>query len=75
VLLPAVEKIVSKPTPDARKAEIKRQLAAVCPVALTDIELETAAQIVETERSKGVVWLAKRLLKLNRETKKCRGLS
>lgn len=74
VLSVQVQAGLASPTPEARKAAIKKQISAVCPTALTDDELEFAAQFVETNRSKGAVWLAGRLLKMHRETKKCRGL-
>lgn len=72
-LVPQVQGAVSENTPAARKAAIRRQIAAVCPRALTDDELDRAAQFVETNRSKGAVWIAGRLLRFHRETKICRG--
>ena len=72
-LAPAVGAVLSRPTRDARKAEIKRQIAKVCPRPLDNDELEWAAQYVEETRSKGAVWIAGRLLKMHRETRVCRG--
>lgn len=70
----AVAAVLSKQTGAARKAEIRRQLAALCPTPLSDDELEWSAQFVEENRSKGAVWIAGRLLKMHRETKICRGV-
>jgi len=70
---PAIESVLSKSTPEARKAEVRRVIRAACPTLLTDDELEWAAQYVEENRSKGAVWLAGRLWKMNAETKICRG--
>jgi len=72
--LGAMETILSKPTPEARKAEVVRQVRAICPTPLSNDELEWAAQYVEENRSKGAVWLAGRLWEMNKETRICRGL-
>ena len=64
---------LSEGAPSARKAAIRRQLAAICPTPLSDDELEWAAQFVEEHRSKGAVWIAGRLLRMHRETLICRG--
>ena len=69
----AVAAVLSERTPSARKAAIRRQLAAICPAPLSDDELEWAAQFVEENRSKGAVWIAGRLLRMHRETMICRG--
>jgi len=74
VVLPHVAAVLSEKTPAARKAAIRRHIAAVCPTPLSDDELEWAAEVVEENRSKGVGWLAGRVLKMNRETRICRGL-
>lgn len=74
VVTPRVNTVLSKQTAQARRAEIRRQLAALCPTPLTDDELEWAAEFVEENRSKGATWIAGRLLKMHRETKVCRGL-
>jgi hypothetical protein len=65
--------VLSEKTPAAPKAEIQRQLAALCPKPLSDEESEWAAQFVEENRSKGAVWVTGRLLRMHRETKICRG--
>lgn len=65
--------VLSKSTPAERRAEIRRQLAALCPNTLSDDELGWAADVVEENRNKGVDWLAGRLLKMHREAKVCRG--
>lgn len=65
--------VLSEPMPAARKSVIHRQLAAICPTPLTDDELEWAAQFIEENRSKGAAWIAGRLLRMQRETKICRG--
>ena len=70
----AIAAVLSEPTPAARKRVIHRQLAAICPTPLTDEELEWAAQFVEENRSKGAAWIAGRLLRMQRETKICRGM-
>ena len=69
----AVGVVLSERAPAARKAAIRRQLAALCPTPLLDDELEWTAAFVEENRSKGAVWIAGRLLKMHRETKICRG--
>jgi len=69
----AVAAVLSEGAPSARKAAIRRQLAAICPTPLSDDELEWAAQFVEENRSKGAVWITGRLLTMHRETRICRG--
>jgi hypothetical protein len=69
----AVAAVLSEGAPSARKAAIRRQLAAICPTPLSDDELEWAAQFVEENRSRGTVWIAGRLLRMHRETTICRG--
>ena len=69
----AVAAVLSDKTPAARKAAIRRQLAAICPAPLSDDELEWAAQFVEENRARGAVWIAGRLLRMHRETMICRG--
>jgi hypothetical protein len=73
VVLPRVGTALSEPTPAARKATIRAQLAALCPTPLSGDELEWAAEFVEENRSKGAVWLTGRLLKMHRESQICRG--
>jgi hypothetical protein len=70
-----VAAVLSQGTPAARKAEIRRQLAPICPAQLTDEELDRAADWVEKVRDKGAVWIAGRLGRMNAEAKICRGLS
>lgn len=70
----AVAGVLSKSTPEARRAEVVRVIRAACPTPLTDDELEWAAQFVEENRSKGAVWIAGVLWKKNEEIKRCRGI-
>jgi hypothetical protein len=72
--LAAIESVLSQPTPETRKAELVRQVRAICPTPLSNDELEWAAQYVEENREKGAVWLAGRLWEMNKETKICRGM-
>jgi hypothetical protein len=63
-------------TPDARRAEIRRQIAKVCPVPLTADELERAAAIVEARGGDGeVAWLGGRLYTVDGQARVCRGLA
>lgn len=73
VVTPRLASVISEATPKARRAEIRRQLAALCPSPLTDAELERAAQFVETHRSRGAVWIAGRLSRMDDEARICRG--
>lgn len=66
---------ISAPTPSARKASIKKQIAAVCPTPLSDDDLERAALYVEVNHEKGAVWLVRRLSKMDAETRICRNLN
>jgi hypothetical protein len=70
--LAAVSKVLARETPAARKAEIRRQLAPLCPAPLGDGELERAAAYVETHRDKGAIWLVGRLSRMDAETRVCR---
>jgi hypothetical protein len=70
----AVRTVLAQNTPAARKAEIRRQLAAVCPTPLSDDELERAAAYVEAHRDKGAIWIVKRLSRLDAETRICRDM-
>lgn len=72
--LGAIESILSKPTPETRKAEVVRQYKAVCPTPLSNDELEFVAQFVEENRSRGAVYVAGKLWQMNKETKICRGI-
>lgn len=69
----AVAGVPSERTPSGRKAATRRQLAPLCPTPLSGDELEWAAQFVEKNRSKGVVRITGRLVRMHRETKICRG--
>jgi hypothetical protein len=51
-----------------------KQIKAVCPVPLSADEAEWAAQFVEENRSKGAVYVAGLLWKMNAESRLCRGL-
>jgi hypothetical protein len=62
-------------TPAARIAEIKRQLARLCPTPLDDAALERAAAYVETHRDKDVVAIVDDLSRLDGESRICRGLN
>jgi hypothetical protein len=70
----AVRTVLEQSTPTARKAEIRRQLAALCPAPLSDDDLERASVYVESHRDKGAVWIVGRLSRLDAETRVCRGL-
>lgn len=70
----SIAAVLSEPSASVRKAHIKRQIAAVCPNPLSDDDLEWAAQFIEGNRSKGAVWIAGRLSKMDAETRKCRGM-
>ena len=70
----AVGSVLSEPTPESRKAKIIQQVAAHCPRPLSADEAEWAAQFVEENRSKGAVWIAGKLWRMNAETRLCRGL-
>lgn len=71
----AVESVLSEPTPGARKVAIVKKVAALCPRPLSADEAEWAAQLVEANRSRGAVWIAGRLMRMNAETRLCRGLT
>jgi hypothetical protein len=70
----AVRTVLVQDSPAARKAEIRRQLAALCPAPLSDDELERAASYVEAHRDKGAVWIVKRLSRMDAETRICRNV-
>lgn len=73
MIRPLASAVLSEPTPAARKAAIQKSWSIVCPTPLADDELEWAAEVVEEAKSKGVDWLAGRLLKMHREARACRG--
>jgi hypothetical protein len=72
--LAAVRTILALDTPAARKAEIRRQLAALCPTPLSDADLETAAAYVEAHRDKGAVAIVRALSRLDAEARTCRDM-
>jgi hypothetical protein len=65
--------VLAQPTPAARKAEIARQLARLCPVPLSDAALERAAAYVETHRDAGSLAIVNDLSRLDAEARICRG--
>jgi hypothetical protein len=70
----AVRTVLAQDSPAARRAEIRRQLAALCPAPLGDDELERAAAYVETHRDKGATWIVGRLSRMDEETRICRNM-
>lgn len=70
----AIESVLSEKTPEARKAAVVKRIKAVCPVPLSADEAEWAAQFVEENRSKGAVYVAGLLWKMNAESRLCRGM-
>lgn len=61
-------------TPEARRAEIRRQIAAVCPTVLTPAELDRYAATVERLAGDGdVLALTMRLVRFDSEARVCRG--
>lgn len=69
----AIRAIQGKTTPEARRAEIKRQLSHFCPVPLSDDALERAARYVETHRDKDALGIVNELSRLDVEARVCRG--
>jgi len=62
-------------THDARRAEIKRQIAKVCPVVLTPAELDRFAALVERLAADAdVVAVVRRLFRFDSEARVCRGI-
>lgn len=62
-------------TPDQRRAEIRRQIAAVCPKPLSADELDRAATIVERYATDGdVTKVVGRQFKMDSEARVCRGI-
>jgi hypothetical protein len=70
----AVRTVLAQDSPTARKAEIRLQLAALCPAPLGDDELERAAIYVEAHRDKGAIWIVGRLSRMDAETRICRNM-
>lgn len=54
----AISAVLSRPTPAARKAEIGRQVAAMCNLSLSDNDLNRASAFIEANRSRGAQWVA-----------------
>lgn len=54
----AVSAVLSRPTPAARKAEIGRQVAALCNLSLSEEDLDRASAFIEANRSRGARWVA-----------------
>jgi hypothetical protein len=73
-LVVVVRTVLAQDSPAARKAEIRRQLAALCPAPLSDDELERAASYVEAHRDKGAMWIVGRLSHMDAETRVCRNI-
>lgn len=69
----AIQAINGKTTPEARRAEIRRQLSRICPVPLSDDALERAARYIETHRDKDAVAIVNALSRLDAEARVCRG--
>lgn len=64
------------PTASGRLAEIKAQIAKVCPVKMTPDELERAAVVVDRySADKDVVAIVGRLFRFDSETRVCRGVA
>lgn len=59
----AVNAVLSRPTPDARKAEIGRQVAHLCNMSLSDSDLSRASALIEANRAKGATWVADQIKK------------
>lgn len=69
----AIQAVQGKPTPEARKADIRRQLSRICPVPLSDAALERAALYIERHRDKDAVAIVNELSRLDAEARVCRG--
>ncbi|WP_457797790.1 hypothetical protein [Methylocystis sp. S23] len=54
----AVNAVLARATPIARKAEIGRQVARMCNMSLSDDQLARASAFIETHRAKGALWVA-----------------
>lgn len=72
---PAASVKTSAATVEARKAEIRAQIAKVCPVILRPSELERAATLVDRLASDAeVIATVQRLFRFDSEARVCRGL-
>lgn len=72
--LAAIESVLAQPTPELRKAEVVKQVKAVCPVPWSNDELEWVAQYVEENRTRGAAWISGKIWETNAAILKCRGL-
>lgn len=59
--LAAVSAVLSRPTAEARKAEIGRQVAVMCNLSLSHGDLERASAFIEANRAKGARWVAEQI--------------
>ncbi len=57
----AVSAVLSRPTPAARKAEIGRQVAAMCNLSLSEDDLNRASAFIEANRARGARWVAEQI--------------
>ncbi len=57
----AVSAVLSRSTPSARKAEIGRQVAAMCNLSLSEDDLNRASAFIEANRAKGAHWVAQQI--------------
>lgn len=58
-------------TPDDRRAEIRRQLRAICPQPMTSGDLTRAADALEAHPD--ILWMVRRLDLFDRQSRICRG--
>lgn len=71
----AVLATLKKTPPTERRAAIRKKLARVCPVPLTDAELERAAVYVETHADDlEAVWMAGKVDLFDMQSRVCRGM-
>lgn len=54
----AINAVLSRSTPAARKAEIGRQVAMMCSMSLSESDLNRASAFIEANRNKGAQWVA-----------------
>jgi hypothetical protein len=59
----AVNAVLSRATPIARKVEIGRQVARMCNLSLSEDQLAKASSFIETHRAKGALWVADQISK------------
>lgn len=73
-LAPALTALKSRP-PAERKVIIKQKLSRICPVPMTDAELERAAVYLESNASSlESQWVVGRLDRFDAESHICRGI-